>query len=83
MNVLSKINDVLGFGFGIIDKWIFVYAGSTMVCGIGTGMLVASLPRISLTITSVAGVVLMLCGTLLANIAHTVLKKNAKQQHTA
>ena len=78
MKVLSKINDV--FGFGIIDNWVFVYAGGNAVCGIGTGMLLASTYHISLMLTAVLGVVLVLGGGLLANIAHSVLKKNAKQR---
>ncbi len=81
MKLFKKINDLFGFGFGIIDNWIFVYAAGTTICGIGAGMFFVvlvymrrSLKVNALTVTSVAFIVL---GTVFANIAHSILKKKA------
>lgn len=82
MTPAKKANDALGFGFGVIDNWVFVYATGTLLTGIGAGMLFASMPHITLTRTTGIGGVLLVVGAVVANVAHSSLKKKAQQRST-
>ncbi len=42
---LARMNEAMGFGFGLIDNWVFIYAGGTMLSGIGCGMLITEFLR--------------------------------------
>jgi hypothetical protein len=38
-----RINMRLGFGFGLIDSWVFIYSAGSGIMGIGFGIFIVSL----------------------------------------
>jgi hypothetical protein len=78
--MLRQLNKLFGFGFGLIDRWVFVYAASTAINGVGIGMLVMdALRRGRIEIDPLICVALFFAvsGLLSANVAHSALKKKA------
>jgi len=61
------------FGFGTIDNDIFFYAISTTIAGMGFGIILYNYYKLS----SIVGWILLIIGTILANIAHSRLKKKS------
>ncbi len=84
MGILKKINDFFGFGFGVIERWVFVYVFSTGIGGIGAGIIWASLyyanGKFVLNTITTIGVILLVIATFLANIAHSILKKKVSKK---
>ena len=61
------------FGFGSINNNVFFYSISTAIAGIGAGIVIGYNWKLNLNI----GWILLIIGTILANVAHSKLKKKS------
>jgi hypothetical protein len=83
---LLRLDRFFKFGFSVLDRRIFGYAFGTCICGLGAGAIIGRWADYRVVVLDLNGIISLgavIAGTIIANIAHGSLMREAISRDAA